>query len=95
MPREVVSSLLESALKLGVGAVIGVFAVFKITGSFDTELKAARADLVQVREQLMSHNSAMEREAAINRALLRGICYGTSSDIPQARALCEIQDISK
>jgi hypothetical protein len=102
MPRDAVSTLLSSALKLGVGAVMGIFVVYKLTGSFDAELRAARAEVNALSHRLEEHNVAMEREAAarradnlVLRALLRGICYGTSSDIPQARGLCDIQDVSR
>lgn len=85
--------------KYGVSGAIACFLVYRLADSFDARLKAAEAQLQVVAEKLDAHAAAMERGEAdrratdrINRTLLRGICLGTSGDIPQARALCDIQD---
>jgi len=64
------------------------FLTWKLAGSFERRIDAVGAQLVE-------HNGAMEQaeterraNEAVQRALLRGICYGVNKTT-EARAFCE------
>lgn len=89
--------LVRLAVKYGVGALIAVFLVYKLAGDFQERLLANERQVAAIGAQLEKHNAAMERAEVERRAddrllrtILRGICLGTSGDVPQARALCDV-----
>jgi hypothetical protein len=93
-----IHAIITLAGKFGLWAVLAAFLVWKLQTSYDTELKAQTVAINTLSAKIDAHQAAMDRELAdrrseerITRTLLRGICLGTSGDLPQARVLCDIQ----
>lgn len=92
-------ALFSFTLKYGAMPAVGVYLVWWLTHKVDAALEAQQLQVKQVAEKLDAHNAAMQQDAVARQAtdgevrrLLRGICIGTSGDIPSAKAFCNIEE---
>jgi hypothetical protein len=95
---DVYTAVLKLGSKWGPWTALALSLVGVLVFRFDNRL-------ADVERKIDAHQAAMENEAKarltfeaerranerITAAILRGICIGTSGDIPHARALCDMQ----
>ncbi len=84
--------LLETSAKYSVIGVIALFLTWKLAESFDARLSAAQEQLTELAQKIDAAETERRMSEAHMRAILRGICYGTSGDLPRAKALCDLGD---
>ncbi len=74
-------------LRLGLAGV-GVFLVWKLSGSYEADLQAVAEKLERHQMQMVTAQTEQAARDRQSLAMLRAICLGVNVKNPAARALC-------